>query len=148
MLQAPGYKIQAISHSPQGRGGKMQSYKDLEIYQVSHKLAVEIHKMTLTELPKFEIYEQGSQIRRSSKSIVISLVEGFGRKRYQQEFIKYLTYAIASCDETKEHLELLFETGSFNDKEKFTRLLSEYEDLGKKLYRFRETVETDLKLET
>ncbi len=38
----------------------MQSYKDLEIYRVSHKLAVEIHKMTLTELPKFEIYEEGS----------------------------------------------------------------------------------------
>ena len=72
--------------------------------------------MSLTELPKFETYEEGSQIRRSSKSIATSIVEGFGRKRYQQEFIKYLTYALASCDETKEHLELLFETGLFNEK--------------------------------
>jgi len=37
----------------------MQSYKDLEIYKLSHKLAVEIHQMTL-KLPKFEIYEEGS----------------------------------------------------------------------------------------
>jgi len=36
-----------------------QSYKDLEIYQIVHKLAIEIHRMTLTRLPSFEIYEAG-----------------------------------------------------------------------------------------
>ncbi|MCP4411457.1 MAG: four helix bundle protein, partial [Gammaproteobacteria bacterium] len=45
-----------------------QSYKDLDIYKMARKLAVEIHKMSL-ELPKFEMYEEGSQIRRSSKSV-------------------------------------------------------------------------------
>ena len=94
----------------------MQSYKDLEIYQLSHKVAIGIHKVTLENLPKFEMYEEGSQIRRSSKSIPATIVEGFGRKQYQQEYIKYLTYALASCDETKEHLELLFETGSLSKK--------------------------------
>jgi len=51
----------------------MLSYKDLEIYKLSHKLAVEIHGVTLKELPKFEMYEEGSQIRRSSKSIVTNI---------------------------------------------------------------------------
>jgi len=37
-----------------------QSYKDLEIYRLSHKLAVEVHGVSL-ELPKFEMYEEGSQ---------------------------------------------------------------------------------------
>lgn len=118
----------------------MQSYKDLKIYQLSHKLAVEVHKMTLDYLPKFEMYEQGSQIRKSSKSIPATIVEGFGRKQYQQEYIKFLTYAIASVDETKEHLELLFETGSLQKEDLFQSLLIQYEELGKKLYRFRETI--------
>jgi four helix bundle protein len=62
----------------------MQSYKDLDIYKLSHRLAIEIHKMTLNKLPKFEMYEEGAQIRRSSKSIVCNIVEGFGRRRYKQ----------------------------------------------------------------
>ena len=93
-----------------------KSYKDLEIYQLGKKLAVKVHKMTLTELPKFELYEEGSQIRRSSKSIVSNIVEGFGRKRYKNEFVQFLTYALASCDETKAHLEMLYETDSLPEK--------------------------------
>ena len=67
---------------------KYQSYKDLDIYQLAHKLAVEIHQMSLTNLLKFELYEEGSQIRRSSKSVVTNIVERFGRRRYKNEFIQ------------------------------------------------------------
>jgi len=91
----------------------MTSYRDLEIYKLGKALAVRIHKMTLT-LPKFETFEEGSQIRRSSKSIVSSIVEGYGRSRYKAEFIKYLTYAHAECDETILHLEFLYETESLS----------------------------------
>jgi four helix bundle protein len=45
-----------------------QGYKKLEVYQLAHKLAVEVHGMSM-QLPKHEMYEQGSQIRRSSKSV-------------------------------------------------------------------------------
>jgi four helix bundle protein len=86
----------------------MQSYKDLEVYQLASKLAIEIHSMSL-KLPQFEMYEEGSQIRRSSKAIVSNIVEGFGRKRYQPDYLKFLVYAHSSCDETRTHLEMLFE---------------------------------------
>jgi four helix bundle protein len=56
----------------------MKSYRHLEIYQESKKLAIEIHKMSL-KLPKFKIYEEGGQIRRSSKSVTSMIVEGYGR---------------------------------------------------------------------
>lgn len=58
--------------SPKGseRNKKPQSYKDLEIYQLAYKGAVRIHRMTLQKLPKFEMFAEGDQIRRSSKSIV------------------------------------------------------------------------------
>ncbi len=87
-------------------GKKIQSYRDLEIWKMARELVVPIHKMTLEKLPKFELYEEGSQIRRSSKSISSNIVEGYGRSRYKNEYIKYLTYAIASCDETRDHLWL------------------------------------------
>jgi four helix bundle protein len=59
--------------------------------------------MTLTELPKFETFAQGSQIRKSSKSVRSTIVEGYGRRRYKQEVIRFLNYAIASNDETTDH---------------------------------------------
>jgi len=79
---------------------------------LAHKLSVEIHRMTVEDLPKFEQYEEGEQIRKSSKSIPTNIVEGFGRKRYKDDFIRFLTIAHASCSETIEHLEILYDTGS------------------------------------
>jgi four helix bundle protein len=54
------------------------SYRKLDVWQLARELAVEIHKMTLTELPKFEMFEEGSQIRRSIKSAKSTIVEGYG----------------------------------------------------------------------
>jgi four helix bundle protein len=118
---------------------KSKSYRDLEIFRLSKELAVDVHRMTLEQLPKFEMFEEGSQIRKSSKSVVSNIVEGFGRRRYKNEFIQFLTYAVASCDETKTHLEMLHETGSLK-KESFNVLLQRYEELGAKLFNFREAV--------
>ena len=102
-------------------------------------MAVEIHQITLNELPKFEMYEQGSQIRRSSKSIVANYVEGYGRRHYKAEYIKFLTYAVGSCDETKAHLDLLVETNSLS-KEKYDYFISNYRKLGAMLYNLRQAV--------
>jgi four helix bundle protein len=98
------------------------SYKNLEIWQEPRRLVIDIHKMTLEKLPKFELYEEGSQIRKSSKSVKSTIVEGYGRRRYKQEYIRFLTFAIASNDETLDHLENLYETGSLQDKELFENL--------------------------
>lgn len=116
-----------------------KSFKDLDIYLLSKELSVKVHAVTIDQLPGFEMYEEGSQIRRSSKSIVSNIVKGFGRRRYKNEFIQFLTYSISSCDETKVHLEILHETGSL-EKGLFENLLERYEELGAKLLNFREAV--------
>ncbi len=90
------------------------SYKKLDVWQQSRELVIDIHKMTLHELPKFEMYETGSQIRRSMKSVKSNIVEGYGRRYYKNEFIRFLIYALASNDETTDHLETLYETGSLS----------------------------------
>ncbi len=117
----------------------MSSYEDSGLYKLAKQMAVEIHKMTLDELPKFEMYEQGSQIRRSSKSVVANFVEGYGRRHYKAEYIKFMTYALASCDETKAHLELLHETGSLSP-ERFQYFYSNYRKIGAMLYNLRQSV--------
>lgn len=112
------------------------SYKDLEIWQLSREIAIDIHKMTLEQLPKFEQFETAQQIRRSSKSTRSTIVEGYGRKVYQAEFDKFLVYAMGSNDETLDHLESLYETGSLTDSETYERLHSKCELLGRKLNSF------------
>lgn len=117
------------------------NYKDLEIWALSRELVIDIHKMSLTELPKFELYEEGSQIRRSMKSVKSNIVEGYGRRRYKTEFIRYLVFSHASCDETKDHLETLYETESLRNNELFNNLNQRLDTLSKKLNLFIQAVE-------
>lgn len=116
------------------------SYRKLEIWQMSREIVIDIHKMSL-QLPKFELFEEGQQIRRSSKSVKSTIVEGYGRRRYKNEFIKFLIYAQASNDETIDHLETLFETGSLNNEKTFIMLKEKIDLLGRKLNRFIQAVE-------
>jgi four helix bundle protein len=117
------------------------SYRNLEICRLSRTLVVDIHQMTLTKLPKFEMFEEGSQIRRSIRSVKSTIVEGYGRRRYKQEFVCFLTYALGSCDETTDHLETVFETGSLTDKPVYEGLHDRLQELGKKLNLFLQSVE-------
>lgn len=119
----------------------MSSYKDLEIWRLSRELVTDIHKMTLNELPSFELFETGIQIRRSIKSVKSNIVEGYGRRRYKQDFVRMLTYSFASLIETTDHLETLFETGSLKNQEMFDCILARLEILGKKLNLFIQSVE-------
>ncbi len=119
---------------------QMKSYRDLEIYQEPKRLAIEIHKMTMTP-PKFEMYEEGGQIRRSSKSVTSMIVEGYGRGRYKADFIKYLIYSQSECDETILHLDFLFETGSLKDTDKCKEMNKDYDSLSKRINKFTQWVE-------
>ena len=118
------------------------NYKDLEIWQLSREVVIELHKMSL-ELPKFEMYEEGSQIRRSSKSVKSNIVEGYGRRNYKTEYIRFITFALAFNDETLDHLENLFETESLKDKYFFDNLHNKIELLGKKINRFLQSVQNE-----
>jgi len=117
------------------------SYRDLDIWKLARQIAIAVHQATVRELPKFEMFEEGSQIRRSAKSISANIVEGFGRRRYKQEFIRFLVFAHASCDETIEHLEILFETGSLANEVIYRDLRAQLDLLGRKLNVFIGTVE-------
>ena len=91
------------------------SYKKLQIWVLAKEVVIEVHEMSL-KLPKFELYEEGSQIRRSGKTTKATIVEGCGRRRYKQDWIKFLVYALSSNDENLDHLENLWDTKSLTDE--------------------------------
>jgi four helix bundle protein len=118
----------------------MSSYKDLEIFKLAFDLSIKVHKASL-KLPKFELYEQGSQIRRSSKGVKDTIVEGYGRRRYKPEYIKYLTYSIASCDETLNHIASI--KILYPELAEFPEFEPEYEKLGKMINNYIQYVENN-----
>ncbi|NOX85371.1 MAG: four helix bundle protein [Chlorobi bacterium] len=116
----------------------MSGYENLEIYQMAFDYAIEIHHASL-KLPQFELFEQGSQIRRSSKSIKDQISEGYGRRRYKADFIKYLIYAHASCDELKGQLKML--TILYPNIKEFAEYQELYQKLSIKINNYIQYVE-------
>lgn len=112
------------------------SYRELKIWHMARTLTVDIHRMTMTALPKHEMYEEGSQIRRAIKSVRSNIVQGYGRRTYKDDFIRFIVMAHASCDEAKDHLEILHETGSLSDELLFRELSTQIEGLSKTLSGF------------
>lgn len=116
----------------------MSSYRDLDIYKISLSLFLKTHPFSLM-LPKFELHELGSQLRRSSNSVNTNIVEGYGRRSYNGDFIKFLVYSEASNLETLSHLEkiqVLYPQFSIESQ----KLSESYALLGSKIHSFTEYV--------
>jgi len=117
------------------------TYKELDVYKISFQLFVEVHRFTL-KLPRYELYELGSQIRRAADSVNSNIVEGYGRKRYKLDFIKFLIYSHSSNDELINHLkkiEILYPDLAEESK----GLVNKYDELGKKINKFIKYVENN-----
>jgi len=115
----------------------MKNYRDLKIYKLSYDVAVDVYRFSLT-LPQYEMYEEGNQVRKSSKGITSCIVEGYGTEEYRAEFRKFLIYAHASCDETILHLNFLRDTHNDNMSK-----VEPYEVLGARVNRFINYVEKE-----
>ena len=120
-----------------------KSYKDLDIYTISLDLFLKVHPKTL-QLPKYELYELGSQLRRSSDSVVSNIVEGYGRRRYKADFIRFLVFSHSSCLETIGHLYKITVLYP-NLKAEFELFIQAYENLGGKIFNFMSFVEKNWK---
>ena len=106
----------------------MGGYRNLEVYTLAYELSLKIHRMSLA-LPSFEKFEEGSQIRRSSKSVCANIVEGFALRKHKNEYIHYLYRAYGSSEETVFHLQVLYETESMKDVTMYNELIASYRHL-------------------
>jgi four helix bundle protein len=87
----------------------MKDFRDLRVWEESHKLTLEIYRIT-ADFPKYELYGLTSQIRRCSASIGANIAEGCG-KRGNNEFQRYLQIASGSASELDYHLLLSRDLG-------------------------------------
>jgi four helix bundle protein len=90
----------------------IQSFKDLDVWQMAMSLAKDCYVST-AKFPKEEMYGLTSQIRRASVSIPANIAEGYGRDQTGY-FIQFLRVSMGSAGELETHL-ILVETIGFAD---------------------------------
>jgi four helix bundle protein len=89
---------------------KIESAKDLEVYQVSYALAMDIFELS-KNFPSEERYALTSQIRRSSRSVSMNLREAWSKRRYEAHFISKLTDCDGEANETDTSLDFARDCG-------------------------------------
>ncbi len=81
----------------------IKSLQDLEVFKNSYALAMEVYQLSRS-FPKEERYALTDQLVRSSRSIAANIAEGWGKRIYENEFKRHLTYSLGSLEETKTWL--------------------------------------------
>jgi four helix bundle protein len=110
------------------RLAKIQSFKDLEIWQRSISLVEKIYGIT-RKFPKEETYGLISQMRRAATSVPSNIAEGFARF-YNTEYKQFLFISLGSCAELTTQLIIAGKLG-YLESEKSDVLLDEIEQISK-----------------
>lgn len=105
---------------------KIRTHKDLEVYQISFNIAMEIFE--LTKFPKEEMYSLTDQIRRSSRSVSGNIAEAFRSRRYPKFFISKLTISESEAAETQVWLDFALSC-KYIDKETYNNLFDKYDHI-------------------
>ena len=98
---------------------RIDSAKELEVYQKAYTLAMEIFVLSKT-FPPEEKYALTSQIRRSSRSVCLNLRESWAKRRYEAHFISKLTDCDGENSETNSSIDFAYDCGyiTLEDKKK------------------------------
>lgn len=109
---------------------KIKSVENLNVYQKLCDLAIEVHNLSLT-FPKFELFELGSQLRRSSNSAPANLAECFNNK-HTNIYLEGISRAQGEIRETSHRLKIAFRK-KYLKEEKLNYFLKEYDICGRML---------------
>ena len=119
---------------------KMRDHKKLRAFELADDLVLSVYRLT-GSFPREEQFGLTSQFRRAAISIAANIVEGYGRKRYKAEFIRFLIFSHSSNDETIVHLNFIKDIHSVDVEE----LIRKYTELSVKLNNFIDYVEKNWK---
>ena len=106
-------------------------YKELYVYQIAVELETGLFRL-LSIIPLDWKIEQIKQIKRSSSSISANIVEGYGKRYYPKDFIRFLYISLGSSDETQHHLRILYNKQCIN-QERFQYFEKKYHNLSVKI---------------
>ena len=108
-----------------------KGFRDLRVYQLAFKLAMEIFKET-KHFPKEETYSLIDQIRRSSRSVPAKIGEGYRKRLYPKMFISKMADADGEATETQVWLDLATACEYLSEKRR-AELIKGYEEVGRML---------------
>ncbi|KAF2079464.1 MULTISPECIES: four helix bundle protein [Flavobacterium] len=106
-------------------------FQDLLAYKKSFSLAMKIFNIT-KQFPKEETYSLTDQIRRSSRSVTVTIAEAYRKRIYPKHFYSKLTDSDGENSETQTWLEFAFAC-KYISNETYDELLSESIEIGKLL---------------
>jgi four helix bundle protein len=109
-------------------------YSDLLIHQIALRLSGEIFGL-LKGRRKPDNQKIINQVIESSESIDSNIIEGWSRRFYPKEYIRFLEMSLGSSDETQGHVLRLFNRSIIDDKER-DRFFKEYKDLSIRILNF------------
>ena len=109
----------------------LQGYRDLKVYQLAYRLAMEIFEVT-KGFSKDERYSLTDQIRRSSRSVAANIAEAFRKRQYPNMFVSKLADADAEATETQVWLDFARDCG-YLSSERYSELIAGYAEVGKML---------------
>lgn len=109
----------------------MSDFNDLLVYKKSFELAMLIFEITKT-FPKEEMYSLTDQIRRSSRSTSICIVEAYRKRKYPAHFVSKLSDSDMENSETKGWLKFGLECKYLNQLD-FEKLSNLSDEVGKLL---------------
>lgn len=112
-------------------GDRIESFEDLEVYQLALELQQEIFEQTKT-FPAEEKYSLTDQIRRSSRSIGANISEAWGKRRYPAHFVSKLSDSDGEQNETRHWLRSAFLCRYISEPE-FNMLVEKCRTTGRKL---------------
>jgi four helix bundle protein len=109
---------------------KVSKVGDLKVYRRLVDQHLKVHELSLS-FPKFEIYELGSQVRRSSNSAPANLAEGFNNK-HRNIYLESINRSLGEIRETQHHLMVASRKGYLPD-ETYKELIGEYNECSRML---------------
>ena len=109
--------------------GKIESFRDLVVYQKAFKLQQAIFTTTKT-FPKEELYSLTDQIRRSSRSIGANLCEAWQKRRYVAHFVSKLTDSDGEQAETQHWIDTALAC-EYISSEVHSALLTQCKEIGR-----------------
>ena len=110
----------------------IKSIRDLNVYQMAYKLAMDIFEIT-KRFPKEETYSLTNQMRRSSRSVAINIREGYAKRKYEQVFIRHLNDSSGSSEETRGWLDFAKDC-RYITKDEYKKLYDRYDEVNAMLY--------------
>jgi len=111
---------------------KLAGYKDLDVYKLSYKMALEIFEET-KEFPKEEKYSLTDQIRRSSRSVSANIGESWGKRMYRSHFVSKLSDSYMEAYETQVWLDFS-NAHSYLSSERYMYFTENYDHICRMLF--------------